>query len=152
MAVTENAHRLRKGRYSEIDRIYSVTVTTHQRRPVFADWQLGRLLVHELRRTEQQGLAQSLAWVVMPDHFHWLFQLKKTSLSLLLKQVKARSAIALNKVSRREDQLWHKGFYDHAIRREESLRKHARYIIANPLRAGLVTRIGDYPLWDAIWL
>ena len=23
---------------------------------------------------------------------------------------------------------------------------------ANPLRAGLVTRIGDYPHWDAIWL
>jgi hypothetical protein len=28
----------------------------------------------------------------------------------------------------------------------------ARYIIANPLRAGLVDRIGDYPLWDAMWL
>jgi len=28
----------------------------------------------------------------------------------------------------------------------------ARYIVANPLRAGLVERIGDYPLWDATWL
>ncbi len=28
----------------------------------------------------------------------------------------------------------------------------ARYIIANPLRAGLVGRVGDYPLWDAVWL
>ena len=28
----------------------------------------------------------------------------------------------------------------------------ARYIIANPLRAGLVEHIGQYPLWDAIWL
>ncbi|RUQ45382.1 transposase, partial [Corynebacterium pseudodiphtheriticum] len=24
--------------------------------------------------------------------------------------------------------------------------------VANPLRAGLVKRIGDYPLWDAIWI
>jgi len=28
----------------------------------------------------------------------------------------------------------------------------ARYIVANPLRAGLVERLGDYPLWDAVWL
>ncbi|UXZ95733.1 transposase [Pseudomonas phytophila] len=152
MALSAKAHQLRKGRYSEIGRFYIVTVTTHQRRPFFADWRLGRLVVQELRRAEQQGLAESLAWVVMPDHLHWLFQLKKTSLSLLLKQVKARSAIALNKVSGSEGQIWHQGFYDHALRREENLRKHARYIVANPVRAGLVKRVGDYPLWDAVWL
>ena len=48
--------------------------------------------------------------------------------------------------------VWQRGFYDHAIRREENLRNVARYIVANPLRAGLVQQIGDYPLWDAIWL
>ncbi|KFN46779.1 hypothetical protein N790_08155 [Arenimonas malthae CC-JY-1] len=24
--------------------------------------------------------------------------------------------------------------------------------MANPLRAGLVADIGDYPFWDAVWL
>jgi hypothetical protein len=28
----------------------------------------------------------------------------------------------------------------------------ARYIVGNPLQAGLVDRIGDYPHWDAVWL
>lgn len=28
----------------------------------------------------------------------------------------------------------------------------ARYIITNPVRAGLVRRVGDYPLWDVVWL
>ncbi len=28
----------------------------------------------------------------------------------------------------------------------------ARYIIANPLHAGLVKQVGDYPFWDAVWL
>jgi hypothetical protein len=28
----------------------------------------------------------------------------------------------------------------------------ARYIIANPMRQGLVKKIDDYPLWDAIWI
>jgi len=32
------------------------------------------------------------------------------------------------------------------------LRRVARYVVANPMRAGLVKQIGDYPLWDAIWV
>jgi hypothetical protein len=28
----------------------------------------------------------------------------------------------------------------------------ARYIVANPLRAGLCRHLGDYPLWDSVWL
>jgi hypothetical protein len=28
----------------------------------------------------------------------------------------------------------------------------ARYVVANPVRAGLVQRVGQYPHWDAIWL
>ena len=38
------------------------------------------------------------------------------------------------------------------VRRDEDLRGLARYIVANPLRAQLVQRIGDYPHWDAMWL
>jgi hypothetical protein len=26
-----------------------------------------------------------------------------------------------------------------------------RYIVGNPLRAGLVTGLGDYPHWDTQW-
>ena len=42
--------------------------------------------------------------------------------------------------------------HDRALRRDEDLLAVARYIVANPLRAGLVRRVGDYPLWDAVWL
>jgi REP element-mobilizing transposase RayT len=45
-----------------------------------------------------------------------------------------------------------RAFYDHALRQDEDVQGVARYIVANPLRAGLVENIGDYPLWDAIWL
>lgn len=48
--------------------------------------------------------------------------------------------------------LWQANYYDHAVRQEEDLHKMARYMVANPLRANLVSHIGDYPLWDAVWL
>lgn len=48
--------------------------------------------------------------------------------------------------------VWQRGFHDRALRQEEDLIATARYVVANPLRAGLVDRIGDYPWWDAVWL
>jgi len=152
LARTEHAHRLRLGRLSEPGRIYNVTSITDQRRPLFGDWRLGRLVVQELRRAEQQGLATTLAWVVMPDHFHWLLELKHGSLELLLKQVKARSAIEINRSIKGSGRIWQKSFHDRAVRHEDDLLDLARYIVANPIRAGLVERYGDYPLWDAVWL
>src|SRR3989344_3545810 len=65
---------------------------------------------------------------------------------------KSRITLALNRSLERDGSLWQHGFHDRAIRRDEDLPAVARYIVANPLRAGLVEKIGDYPLWDAVWL
>jgi len=129
-----------------------VTSRTVPGRRDFSDWRTGRLLVNEFKRAHEQGLIDSLAWVVMPDHFHWLFELRSHSLTRVIQQVKSRSGIAVNKAWAADGRLWQTGFHDLALRREQSLRQCAQYIVANPLRAGLVKRLGDYPLWDAVWL
>jgi REP element-mobilizing transposase RayT len=110
------------------------------------------LLVAEFKRAHGSGLVNSLAWVVMPDHFHWLVQLNNTPLSRVIGAIKARCTRSVNSRTGTSGPLWQSGFHDRAIRDNEDLLPFARYIIANPLRAGLVDRIGDYPLWDAIWL
>ena len=83
----------------------------------------------------------------MPDHLHWLMQLGETSpLSRVVHQVKSVSAHRLGRP------LWQAGFHDHVLRREEDVRQIARYIVSNPVRAGLVDRVGDWPHWDVVWL
>jgi putative transposase len=52
----------------------------------------------------------------------------------------------------RKGRIWQDGFHDHALRKEEAVIDAARYIVANPLRAGLVGSVKDYSHWDAIWL
>ena len=146
------SHRLRIGRYSESNRIYLLTTNTLGREPVFKDVFLGRLVVGQFRQAQDQGFANSLAWVVMPDHFHWLIELRKGSLSELMQRTKSLSAKAVNLRLNNKISLWQRGFHDRALRREVDLVFMARYVVANPLRAGLVERLGDYPLWDAIWL
>lgn len=146
-----HSRNLRKGRFSEPGRIYLVTVGTHRRIPIFHDWQAGRILIHEMKAAQDAGWVESMAWVVMPDHFHWLLALRSASLPRLIQRVKSRSAIRINKHSGLQGRVWQPGYHDHAMRGEEDLPEIARYVVANPLRSRLVEKIGDYPLWDAVW-
>ena len=41
--------------------------------------------------------------------------------------------------------LWQRYGYEHTLRNDEAALSVARYILENPIRAGLVTRIEDYP-------
>ncbi|PWE46840.1 REP-associated tyrosine transposase [Pseudomonas prosekii] len=152
MPVCLNAGRLRIGRFSEPGRIYLITAVVHQRQPFFADWRLGRLVVKQLREAQEDGWADFLTWVVMPDHVHCLLQLRNRTLAEVMCRIKARSSRAVNLALGRQGWLWQKGYHDRAVRKEEDLKDLARYVILNPVRADLVTRVHDYPLWDACWL
>ena len=147
-----NSHLLRRGRYSEPGRAYLITVVVHERHPLFSDFYLGRLLVAALKQAHDSGEVKSLAWVVMPDHFHWLLEITDRELAQVMGRIKSRSTLSINRARGTTGPFWQRGYHDRAVRAEEDLRKIARYVIANPLRAGLVEKVGDYPLWDAAWL
>ncbi|WP_455210294.1 REP-associated tyrosine transposase [Kaarinaea lacus] len=149
-----NGHRLRIGRYSGTHRIYHLTTTTKHRRPYFSDFQLGRMVVQALRYQHEQGKVHSLAFVVMPDHLHWLVQLgADTNLAKVMSTVKGWSTSQIRQTTNNNNHnIWQRGYFDHALRSDEDVQSVARYIVANPLRAGLVGHIGEYPLWDAVWL
>ncbi|MBT8130323.1 MAG: transposase [Gammaproteobacteria bacterium] len=147
-----HAKDLRHGRFSEYYRPYLITTVTHERNPVFSDFDTARVLIREMQTTCSELRIESLAWVLMPDHLHWLFVLRHTIISEVVRRVKGKSAYVINRHRGYHAKVWQKGFHDHAIRKEGDIKAIARYIIANPLRAGLVLKIGDYPFWDAVWL
>jgi len=129
-----------------------VTTVTHEREPYFSSLALGRCLVRVLIQAEAQGYAQTLAFAVMPDHLHWLCMLgDAVDLFHAVEWVKGCSsrAIGCRTGARR---VWQPGFHDRAVRHDEDLRQLARYVVANPLRAGLVHTLGAYALWDAVWV
>ncbi|MBA1205402.1 transposase [Pseudomonas capeferrum] len=146
------SHLLRRGRFSEPGRLYLLTTVTHRRRPLFRDLHSARLVIQQLRQSDHEQACQSLAWVVMPDHVHWLIELKSVTLGTLMRRFKSRSSHALHKAGVEHHPVWQSGYQDHALRREEDIRQAARYIVANPLRAGLVDSVRHYPHWDAVWL
>lgn len=142
MAYTD----LRRGRVSQTGLRYHITTVTRDRFPHFSSLDNGRKVVQELMALQAAGRAETLCYVVMPDHLHWLMVLHEGKLSDTVRLLKGRTARAIG------HGVWQPNYFDHAVRKDEQLRAIARYIVANPLRAGLVTQVGDYPLWDAIWL
>ena len=129
------------------NQIYLVTTVTASREPVFASFTHARQAVRCFHDKDIARQAQTLAFVVMPDHIHWLLQLEAGGdLSNVVRLYKAKVTMGLG------GNVWQRGFHDHALRRDEDMRGVAQYIIANPVRAGLVKSVGDYPHWDAIWL
>ncbi|WP_368562653.1 transposase [Pseudoxanthomonas sp. UTMC 1351] len=144
---------LRRGRFSSAGQIYHVTVVTHGRTPVFKQYDVAVAAARCLHRQSDLNGSRLLAWVLMPDHTHWLLQLGQLeSLSHAVARLKSATARCANRARGQEGPLCSRSFHDHALRRDEDVQKVARYLIANPLRAGLVERIGDYPFWDAVWL
>ena len=103
-------------------------------------------MVQQLIALQDQAIAKTLCYVLMPDHLHWLMVLQNGTLPEAVRLLKGSSARAIGQP------IWQANYYDHAIRQDEDLLKIARYIIANPLRAKLVSEIGAYSLWDAVWV
>lgn len=151
---TPHSRDLRKGRVSLRGQIYHVRSSTAGRKPVFKDFALGREVVKGMRFLHERGDVESLAFVVMPDHFHWLFNLAGSrSLDAVVQSLKRHTARVVNqRLGCIGSVLWQPGFYDRAVRKEEDLDTLARYIVANPARAGLCSSIWNYSLWDAVWL
>ena len=89
----------------------------------------------------------------MPDHFHWLLRLVGTEdLSAVMRRVKSISARNPNRVLERDAPVWQPGFHDHGVSTQEGLDAVARYVVLNPVGAGLVRSLRGYPLWDAMWV
>ncbi len=138
--------RMSLSTYRESGRIFSVTVVTPDRAPLFADIPLGRECVALLRAAHDAGRIRVYAYCLMPDHVHLLLGIGAgRDLTTEVGRWKSLCTRALRR-SGKAVPMWQRSFYDHALRKEEDVRVAARYILENPVRAGIVRRCEEYPL------
>lgn len=145
---------LRCGRVSLPEQIYLVTFTTQLRSPLLVDEATARIASGAFTDPHAWKHSRLLAWVLMPDHWHGLIELGGgESLSGLICRLKANTARCVRlETGGGAGAVWARGFHDRALRQEDDVLSAARYVVVNPIRAGLVKRLGDYPYWNAIWL
>ena len=149
--INRGHQALRKFRVSLTSQIYLITVCCKNREKIFQDYSAARVMSSTLHNVLKEKQSKILAWVVMPDHMHLVLQLAEDeTLAKTMNRINSCSAIAVNKVLKRHSTVWQGAYHDHALRDEEQLFAAIKYLISNPIRAGLVEKPGDYPYWNIV--
>ena len=113
------------------------------------------LLREAVRSVRQRHSFIIHGWVVLPDHLHCVIELPandadfatrwrliKIEFSKALPKTEKRSNV---RVARGERGIWQRRYWEHLIRDEVDFRAHMDYVHINPLKHGLVRRVGDWP-------
>ena len=131
---------------------YFLTFCTLDRRTTFRDAAAVDRALAQFRRTTRSWSFAILAYCFMPDHVHLLIEgaTPAADLRRVAKRLKQGSGQAWK--FRTGSRLWQEGYYDRVLRPGEDPKAVARYIIENPVRAGLVAHPSQYPyLGSDVW-
>ena len=121
------------------------------RRHLFLPPEARSIVLDHIIREERYALHCA---VVMPDHVHVLFTLRRDSgrehpMAEIMHSIRGASAHRINKLLLRRGSVWEEEFFDRLLRYGE-FEGTANYICGNPVKAELVQDELDYPwLWIA---
>jgi leucyl-tRNA synthetase len=89
---------------------------------------------------------RTYAAVVMSNHVHWIVRpFEGTTLDSLVENVKRFSATQINKGRGVQGYLWDPERFDHIIRDLRYFDEFLRYVVGNPVEAGVARQIWEYP-------
>jgi menaquinone-specific isochorismate synthase len=95
-------------------------------------------LVEQVVRFRDGERHRLLAWSVMPNHVHVVFQLLcGDQLGSLMHSWKSYSANQVNTLLGRTGRFWQPEYFDHVVRHERELRRVVEYTVENPRSAGI---------------
>ena len=108
------------------------------------DERIARLVADALRRFDGTR-HRLLAWTLMPNHVHVLFEVGEKPMVEILKSWKQFTATQSNKLLGNDGPFWQADYWDTYMRDPEYEARTIRYIRNNPVKAGLVTTWQEWP-------
>ena len=84
-------------------------------------------------------------YCLMSNHFHLLIETSRENLSDVMKQINGNYAIYANKKQKRSGHFWQGRYYSRYINSEAYFYTLIRYIEQNPIEAGIVESVTEYP-------
>ncbi len=112
------------------------------------DPRVASLVVAGIQRVAARGLCRPHAWVVMPNHIHFLMG-PRAPMSAITKAIKGLTARQANLLLKRTGKyFWQDESFDHWVRDKAEFENIKGYIEKNPVMAGLVERPEDWP-WSS---
>jgi putative transposase len=129
---------------------YFLTLCTQRRLRVFITSKAVDLVLVQLLRSARDERIAVFAYCFMPDHLHLLVEGTDpaSELTEFVRIFKQRSSFHWKSAFGSE--LWQRSYFEHVLRSHESSIDAARYVLANPLRAGMVSSVEDYPFLGSL--
>ena len=106
--------------------------------------EIAQLVVDALRFFDGQRYRMH-AWCIMPNHVHTIFEpIPGHALPSILHSLKSFTAKVANRVLGKTGEFWQEEYYDHLIREGKDYMHAMRYLLDNPIKAGLEN-------WPWVW-
>jgi putative transposase len=142
--ATRRPPRLHSALYIGFNR-YSLTLCAHQRRPLLASPPCVDLVRRQILQCAAWRGFALLAYCFMPDHLHLLVEGTAAGSDLrgFVWDFKRRTGFTFKHAA--GESLWQDGFFDRILRSDECVLTVARYLLENPVRAGLVRHPLEWP-------
>jgi len=136
---------LRKGRFSEKGRAYSLTKCVDAG-IILTDDPFSKLLIDAFFWMDSQKRFSIGAFVIMPDHYHLVIILTgSNTLPGVMKSLGSYTSREINRRVGTSGKIWQKGYYERSIRKSEDLKEIFDYIHNNPVRKGLIDHPEQWP-------
>ena len=135
----------RAPRLNLVDGLYHVTSRGVRRLPIYEDG-----IDYRWFRRLFDGLALELGWIchaycLMPNHYHLVLETPFANLSAGLQRLNWRHALRFNWRHGHTGHLFESRFHSELIETDTYLLEAARYVVLNPVRAGLCRHPAQWP-------
>jgi len=98
-------------------------------------------------KEQDKTLYDLISFAIMPNHVHILLK-QLQPISEVIRVLKAKSAININKIMKRKGKFWAREYFDKVIRDEVHFEKVYRYIYENPLKVELGLKFRYYSIYE----
>ncbi|HEU4886247.1 MAG TPA: transposase [Thermoanaerobaculia bacterium] len=124
--------------------IWHITARGNEQRDIFRDDVDRERFLLLLSQTVIRFGWRLFAWVLMSNHYHLVFQTPQPNLSRGMQWLNGRYAQWFNRRHDRRGHLFQGRFHGALVEKESYLLTVARYVVLNPIRAGMIASPADW--------
>jgi REP-associated tyrosine transposase len=123
---------------------YHVTTRGNNQEPIVWDDRDRALFLITLSRTVRRHRWTLLAYCLMTNHYHLVLRLDRDGLSSAMCELNGGFARMMNLRHGRTGHLFERRFHDELVTTDRHLLEAIRYVVLNPVRAGLCERADQW--------